>query len=224
MRVPPLDLLLVARYALLAALCQLIPVPILDAMAESFIRRRLTRLQLETAGISPRPGDVAMLGDGSAGGCMGMVISLVMWPFRKALAYVLWVLLIKRMVDVFSDVVARAVLVHEAAEVRALPGNAVQVRAAMQRALRHTDVRPLERAVRIVFPSVRGEVGRLWRLGRAALRSAARRERGQEHQGNADVAPLDGGLEPLSQALSRAIWIPEVHDVLRTKLREEVKK
>lgn len=219
---PSLDLLLVARYALLAALTRLIPIPILDALVETWLRRRLTRLQLKTFDVDAVTRDVAMLGDGDAGGCLGMIFSVISWPFRKLLFYLLWVLLIKAVVDTFSAVVARSVLLHEALTAGALPGDAVQVRAAMQRAKKGVDTRPLERAVGIVFRTTRGELWRLWRSARSRVRTEARRERRHEEGLADDADPLEDKLDRLAQALASAVWVPEVHRSLRVRLREEL--
>lgn len=218
---PDLDLLLVARYALLAALCHLIPIPLLDALADTFLRRRLTRLQLRAAQVEVPRKRVGMLSDGSAGGCLGLVWSVVSWPFKRALRYVIWVLLLKGMIDTFSDVVARAVMIHEALAIGALPGEARDVRVAMQRALARTNVKPLERAVGIVFRSSRGELLQLLRQARGRMRLEARRERTGQATDASDSAPLSGELEPLSEALARALWVPEVHEALREQFREQ---
>jgi hypothetical protein len=218
---PPLNTMLVARYALLVALCQLIPIPVLDSVVDSALRRRLCRVLLTEAGVEASRKEVRMLGDGSAGGCLGMLWSLVSWPFRRLLRYVLWVLLVKAMIDTFSDVVARAILVDQALRTGRLPGDAVAVRAAMQRALKRTDIRPLERGVGLVFQASRGELRRLWRQARGRVRTEARREREQVEASEVDEAPLSAGLEPLSQALARALWVPEVHEQLRALFDEE---
>ena len=221
-QVPTLDLLLVARYGLLISLTHLIPIPVIDWLAEGFLRRRLTRVQLKQAGVTARRKDVSMLGEGDAGGCLGLVWSLVTWPWKRALRYLLWVLLVKAMIDTFSDVVARAILVNEALVEGALPGDAVQVRAAMQRAGREVNTKPLERAVGIVYRSVRGEIWRLWRSSLSWMRSRIRRERSDEDVVDADEEALATPLENLSEALARAIWIPEVHQQLRERFKEEL--
>lgn len=219
-----LDLLLVARYALLVSLTQLIPIPILDWIADDFLRRRLTRLQLHGFEVDATSREVGLLGGGSAGGCLGILWSIVSWPFKRLLRYLLWVLLIKAMIDAFSDVVARAILLHEALTLGLFPGDAVQVRAAMQRALSGVDTRPLERAVGIVFRSTRGELRRLWRGARARMRDEAERERKDVETDVAiDEAPLDDDLERLTEALARAVWVPEVHEQLRDRFRKEAR-
>lgn len=217
----PLDLLLVSRYALLVSLTHLIPIPVVDALAASFLRARLTRLQLQAAGIATTGRDTTMLGGASAGGCLGLLWSVVVWPIKKLLRYLLWVLLVKAMIDTFSDVVARAVLVDEAIRCGALPGPAVPIRAAMQRALRGVSTRPFERAVGLIFETTRGETWRWFRLARSAMRLRARSERAGADVASTDRDPLAESLESVAQTLARAVWIPEVHDQIRAALRRE---
>ena len=217
----PLDLLLVSRYALLVSLTHLIPIPIVDALAASLLRARLTRLQLQAAGIAATGRDTRMLGGASAGGCLGLLWSVVVWPIKKLLRYLLWVLLVKAMIDTFSDVVARAVLVDEAIRCGALPGPAVPVRAAMQRALRGVSTRPFERAVGLIFETTRGETWRWFQLARSAMRLRARSERAGADVASADRDPLAESLESVAQTLARAVWIPEVHEQIRAALRRE---
>jgi len=216
------DLLLVARYGLLISLVHLIPIPVLDWLVDAWLRQRLTRIQLHGFGIQVKRREVAMLGNGDAGGCIGLIWSVVSWPFRRLLRYLLWVLIIKAMIDTFSEVVARAILVHEACRIGALPGDAVQVRAAMQRAGKGVNTKPLERAVGIIYRSLRGELWKIWREARKRMRAESRRERHDETWTPDDEAPLDDEAESVSEALARAIWIPEVHEDLRRRFRQEL--
>ena len=102
------DWLLVSRYALLVALCELIPVPLLDGWVSNLVRRRLTHVQLAQHGQSLPSKDVRMLSDAGAGGCLGILWSLIVWPFKKLLRTVLFVLQLNKMVNVFSEVAHRA--------------------------------------------------------------------------------------------------------------------
>ncbi|MFK7929727.1 MAG: hypothetical protein AB8H79_16160 [Myxococcota bacterium] len=189
---PPLDLVLVAQYALYVSLVKLLPVPVLDWLIEEALRKRLTRLQLRGFDLELPRRDIRLLASGDAGGCLGLMWSIVAWPFRRFLWYLLWVLLLKAMIDTFSDVVARSILVHEAAELGLLHDHsAVEVRAAIQRARRGVNTRPIERAFSIVFRSLWGQLFR-------------------RH-----------GIETLSEALARAIYLPETHEKLRRQLQEE---
>lgn len=218
---PELDLLLVARYALLVSLTHLIPIPIVDALIAQFLRSRLTRLQLATVGWAPAGREVRMLGGASAGGCLGLLWSVLTWPIKKLIRYLLWVFLVKAMIDTFSDVVARAVLIDEALSCGALPGPAVPTRAAMQRALKGSSTKPIERAAGLIFQTTRGETWRWFKLARSRMRSQARRERTGQAATSADQDPLAASLEAIVQTLARAIWIPEVHEELRASLRRE---
>lgn len=219
---PPLDPLLVARYGLMISLTHLIPIPVLDWLIEGWLRKRLTKVQLDAMGIEVKGRDATMLGGGDAGGCLGLIWSVITWPFSRLLRYLLWVLIVKAMIDTFSDVVARAILVHEAAVVGALPGDAIQVRAAMQRARRGLNTKPIERAVGIVYRSLRGQLWKLWRDARQRMRLETRRARADADATEADRAPLEDRLESVSEMLARALWVPETHEEIRRRFREEL--
>lgn len=191
---PPLDLLLIARYALFVSLLRLLPIPVLDWYLESVLRRRLTRLQVAAFEVTPTRKEIGVLASADAGGCLGLLWSVLSWPFKRLLWYLLWVLLIKAMIDTFSDVVARAILVHEAGELGLLEYPALDVRAAIQRASRRANTRPIDRAVGIVFRSLWGQLLR-------------------RH-----------GVETFSEAMARALWLPEVHDQLKDQLRREAQR
>jgi hypothetical protein len=219
----PLDWMLVSRYALLISLVNLLPIPVVDWVLDTWLRRRLTRLQLRAYELTLPSKDVRMLGDANTSGCVGLVVSVAMWPFRRALRYFIWVLLVKSMVDTFSDVVHRAVLVHEAAGSGLLQTDTtVHLRAAMQRATKTVNTKPLERAIGIVFRSTKGSLWGLLALARKSVRKLVGRDARRMDLDDRDVDPLNGALEPLSEALARAIWLPEIHERLRTKFHEEL--
>jgi hypothetical protein len=217
-----LDLAVVARYAFLISLTHLIPVPIVDAWIAGMLRNRLTRVQLDGAGWRPPPRDVRMLASANAGGCLGMLWSLITWPIKKLIRFFLWIFLVKAMVDTFSAVVARAVLIDESLATGLLPGDAVRARAAMQRAARGIDTRPIDRAVLLIFQTTRAEMWRWLKLARSRMRVEARRERSHANITEDDRDPLHASLESLILTLAQAVWVPEVHDDLRAALRREV--
>lgn len=217
-----LDLPLVARYALLVSLTHLIPVPLLDAWIANTLRARLTRLQLDAHDWRPPGREVRLIGGATAGGCLGILWSLILWPIKKALRLMLWFLLVKSMVDTFSDVVARAVLVDEALQAGLLPGDSVEARAAIQRASRGVSVKPIERGVALILGTTRRELWRWLRVARDRMRSDARKERHDSDVGPEDGNPLAATLESVVLTLAQAIWIPEVHEQLRAALRREI--
>lgn len=221
MSAPSFQWPLVSRYAFLVALAQLIPVPILDVMVENWIRRRLTHIQLAAWGIELPGKDVRMLGDSSAGGCLGLVWSVIVWPIKKLLRTVLFVLQLNAMVNVFSDVVHRALLVHEALEHGLIPGDAVQVRAAMNRALKDIDTRVVERGLASVFKQSRVGLLKLFLGERGRIREEVRAERGDVEVSDVDRAPLHDKAEAMTQALAAAAEVPGVQAELLRRFRKE---
>lgn len=223
LRIVSFDWLLVSRYALLVSLCEWIPVPLMDAWVGNLLRRRLTHLQLAQHGLSGTPSsEVRMLADAGAGGCLGLLWSLVVWPFKKLLRTVLFVLQLNRMVNVFSEVVHRALLVHEALEHGALPGDAVAVRAAMNRSLARVDITVVDKAV---LQGVALSRRHLWRTIASVwrrMRSEAQAERRQHALREADEAPLSEASEDLSQALAEAVHTPGLEAELIRVFREEL--
>jgi hypothetical protein len=218
------DWLLISRYALLVALCELIPVPVLDGWVANLVRRRLTHVQLAQHDVDLKGPDVRMLADAGAGGCLGILWSILLWPFKKVLRSVLFVLMINRMVNVASEVAHRALLVHEALEMEALPGDAVAVRAAMNRALAKVDVTVVDKAVFAGLASSRRKLWGALRAGWSRMWSRAGAERRDEEVGEADEAPLPPVPEELSQALGEALHMPGIEAELIRVFRAELQR
>ena len=216
------DWLLLSRYALLVALCELIPVPLLDGYVASRLRRRLTRIQLKRHRVELPNAEVAMLADATAGGCLGMLWSLIVWPFQRLLRILLFVLLINRIVNTFSEVVHRALLVHEALEMKVVPGDVVAVRAAMNRAATEVDTGVADKALFDVLHRSRRE---LWRLFRSLLprtRAEAEEERHDAPVREGGELPLTDKGEALSRALADAVRVPGVQAELLHTFRREL--
>jgi len=206
----------------MVALAQLIPLPILDGIVENAIRRRLTRVQLASYELDLPAADVRMLADSGAGGCLGFLWSLIVWPFKKVLRTVLFVLQINAMVNVFSDVVHRALLQHEALEMGLLPGDSTHVRAAMNRALQQVDTRVVERGVGVVLKMSRRALMQLAMGERIRIREEVRTERAEAAVSDADTAPLHAQAETITEALKAAVQVPGVQDDLLRHFAEEV--
>jgi hypothetical protein len=212
---------LVARYALLCALCGLIPVPLVDGWVEDRLRRRLVRRLFAARGQRPSDADASMLADAAPVGCLGIIKKLVLWPFKKLLSTILFVLQLDSMANTFSDVVHRALLVHEALDRGDLPGDAVRVRAAMNRAMVGVDLRPARRAVAAAWTWSRGQAGQVLLSLRARMRGEANSERAHEPV-SADAAPLAGAAEQVSVALAEAVRVPGLADELIRRYQSEI--
>jgi len=203
--VPAPDLFLAARYALLACLCSLIPVPFLDTIAENRVRRALVRRIAAERGVTLSPEEVSVVADLPSGGCKGMILALLWWPVKKLLRTVAMVFLVKGLVDAASEVVHRALMVHHAVVVGHLPGAAERVRRAMDRALEHVDTRVVERAFFGRLRNPRGEFNRMvWEAARGGSSAEAR-------LATDTLGPHTHQLsEAMAEAVSTTGLVPEV--------------
>ena len=212
--------LLVSRYALLVSLCELIPIPLLDGFVATQLRRRLARIQLASQGISLPGPEVRALADAEGVGCLGMLWNLVTWPFQRLLRVVLFVLLVNRIVNTFSEVVHRALLIHDAMEVGVVPGNISRVSGAMRRASAQVDTGVVDRALFSVIAASRRQLWRIFRSILPVARSEARAER--LHQPAAEPEAWSPESEAMSQALADAIRVPGVQAELVRTFRQEL--
>lgn len=204
MHTPP-DLALAARYALLATLCALIPVPFLDTFAENRVRRALVRQIAARHDTTLPPEAVRVVADLPSGGCWGMVKAALWWPIKKLLRTIAMVFLVKGLADAASEVMHRALMVHHALGSGLLPDEAQRVRAAMDRALEHVDTRIVERAFFGRLRNPRGEFNRL-------VYAAARHPVVTEH--DAATGTMGPEATRLSEAMAAAVsttgLVPEV--------------
>ncbi|MCA9489477.1 MAG: hypothetical protein KC621_06125 [Myxococcales bacterium] len=195
-----LDWLLLGRYALVVALCELIPIPLLDGWVENRVRRRMVRLITTRHGIALDDAQVALLADASGAGCMGCFWAIVMWPVKKLLKTVLIVFQAKTITDRFSEVLHRALLTEEACELGLLPEKVEEVRKAMDQALAHVDTRPVERKLVGTLRDAKHELnGAVWESARVA------RERLRDRPAEALADAAEGDQLPQASELSRVL-------------------
>lgn len=220
----------IARMSLLAGLCPLIPVPLLDDWTERLVRRRTVRDLLRQRGLDPTPGDVDVLAglEREAAGC-GCWQGLLLWPVVKLALYLLRKLLRKVLVLLAANdaVNAASRLLHDAWLLRAAlergeldvpPGRRIdrdearRVRRAMESALEGLDTRPLERAIRRAAAGSRRHLlaaaRHLGRWARGERRNVGRGETAAE--GAADDLPVDaetGALAGVLDKLVDALWL-----------------
>lgn len=182
------DWLRIGRYALMTALTEFIPVPLLDGFVENVLRRRLVRRLAQDAGVGLSDDDVRILADAPSSGCLGLVRAVLIWPFKKLLRLVFFFLTAKTMADRASDVVHRSLMLQEALVRGWLPGDATRLRQGMDVALEKIDVRVVERALLGAFRDNRNELNRVvWE----ATRVARARKRGERADALADATEQD---------------------------------
>ena len=202
------DWSVIGRYSVMVALTQLIPVPLLDGVVENALRRRLVRRLASDAGVALSDDDLHVLADAPGGGCLGMVKAVVLWPFKKLLKTLLFVLAAKSMADTASEVMHRSLMLHEALERGWLPGDVTLLRQGLDTSLDKIDVRLVERLLLGAFRDHRDELNRVvWEATKIA-RSQARGERAEalveatENNALTEAANTLGGV--LTDTLRRA--------------------
>jgi hypothetical protein len=156
-------------YAVFVGLTPLIPVPVLDDLAQNYFRRRLVRMLAASHGRALSPGELDALVSEPGGGCLrGCVVQAVLYPLKKIFRKVFYFLEWKRAADLTSQTYHFAYLLDHALRPRAggpslvdLRG-AAEVRAAVEAVCRESPIRPVESAV-----------GGTFRQSKRVLRSAA---------------------------------------------------
>ena len=103
-----------------------------------------------------------------------------------------------------------------------LPGDAVAVRAAMNRALAKVDITVVDKAMYASLALSRRTLWQAMRSGWARLRSEVAAERRDEAVAVRDEAPLPELPEELSQALGEALHTPGVEAALIRVFRAEL--
>ncbi len=141
----PIDRQLLSTWSAVAGLTGLVPVPLFDTWLQNRARRGLVRRVLQARGVTLAPAELAALADTPSGGCLGVLLAVLIWPFKKMLRTVFFVWELKAVADVASDVFHRALLLEEALDSGWVPGDLAKVRAAMDAAVGKVDTRIIER-------------------------------------------------------------------------------
>jgi hypothetical protein len=214
---PPPWFRLVVWDSLLGACCQLLPLPIVDDMALSRVRRRVVTRLLERWRAPLAPHQVALLaGGGRRWTVSRMAGKAFVYPVKRLFRKLLYFLAIKEAVDTFSVLFHQGFLLHAALIRGALagpPGEAPDdarvrgVAAAVHETLGAADTGPLRQLVYGVFRNSR-------RLTLATLRWLAGRLAGRADITEVEVtgasaARLDAGspeAEQLLETLLLVLW------------------
>lgn len=142
--------LLTLLFAAAVSLTVWIPVPLLDTVVETWLRRQLFRRLARRHGHELPDAALAALADPASSGCTGCLVAALWWPVKKLFKVVLAFLQFKDMADLVADVTHRGLLFEEALE-RGWLEDPVKVRQAMDRAAAAVRVKPLERLAFGVF-------------------------------------------------------------------------
>lgn len=139
---------LLVSYSLLTALTPLIPIPLLDDIVFTQLRRDFVRRLASQNEVKLSGGDVKVLADAAGGSCLwgclgGAVIYLVKRIFRKIFFFLEW----KRAADIMSQTYYHGFVIDTALQEGAVNSHgATAVRAALDRALGKTNTSVLNRA------------------------------------------------------------------------------
>lgn len=174
------------KYAVLVGMTPLIPLPLLDDIAQAYFERRMIeklarahRLELSAVQLdelaSPPPDPV--------GAIRGCLLNVLLYPIKKILRKIFFFLEIKRTIDLVSTTYAKGHVLDRVL-VRGLcapagPHAPRDVRAATERALVRVGTSPIELAVRNAFTSSTELIKRLVAQLFAVLRGVSRAERTQ---------------------------------------------
>ena len=156
-------------HAIFVGLTPLIPVPVLDDLAQAYFRRRLVRTLAASRGRALRPEELDALASEPGGGCLrGCAVQAVLYPLKKIFRKVFYFLEWKRAADLTSQTYHFGYLLDYALRPRAGGDSlvntrgAAEVRAAIEAVCRESPIRPVESAV-----------GGTFRQSKRVLRSAA---------------------------------------------------
>jgi hypothetical protein len=156
-------------YSVFVGLTPLIPVPVLDDLAQSYFRRRLVRMLAASHGRALSAGEVEALVAERGGGCLrGCVAQAVLYPLKKIFRKVFYFLEWKRAADLTSQTYHFGYLLNYALQPRADGDSLInmrgagEVRAAIDAVCLEAPIKPVESAV-----------GGTFRQSKRVLRSAA---------------------------------------------------
>lgn len=149
---------IVLLYSVLVGLCPLIPVPFLDEFAKGLLTRRMARALLAEHGLTTSNTQIQRLTRERAGCGLGCLSSLLLYPFKKMIRTLVFVLAFKDCVDVASRWLHRGYLVAVSLERGTLDADALArekgvwpVTLAIEETLMAQDTSPINQLVRQVF-------------------------------------------------------------------------
>jgi len=144
-------------YSVLTGLTPLIPVPFVDDLVKTHVRRRLFRLLGEARGAGLGQDTIDTLARETSGGCLGGCLSQVfLYPLKKIFRKVFFFLEWKRAADLTSYTYHFGYLVDYALQKGLFApgvgtGRVDEIRAAIERTCHEAPIRPVERAVSATF-------------------------------------------------------------------------
>jgi len=207
----------VLRYAVLAGLCPLLPVPFLDSVLVGMFRSRLIRGQVSAAGLKPEPLQADLLAfEPRPIRLLGCVLGLIWMVIKKIFRKLVYIFAVKDCVDTASMVMHHGWLFQYALDEGILSQNTLdegneairRVRDAVRTATDRVDPRPVNKALRQVFLGSRSlvkgaarAVGQILRGGGARARDAEGTERAVDDLETRKVGEVERILDELVSVL-----------------------
>jgi hypothetical protein len=155
--------------SLLAASAQLLPTPFVDDILENRVRRRMSERLAATYGTTLSDRQARRLAGEASGWTLGRIAGkAILYPIKKIIRKVVYVLAVKKALDTASDVFHRGYLLRSALERRALSGATLsddrvdEVAGALEQVLSEVDTAPIGNTIKGVFRSS-------WRLVRKTV-------------------------------------------------------
>jgi hypothetical protein len=173
------------KYAILVGMTPLIPLPLLDDLAQGYFERRMFERLVASHQITMTEAQIDGLGaPADPAGCVkGCFTALLLYPLKKILRKIFFFLEIKRTVDLIASTYARGMLLDRMLQRRlcapAGPHEPARIRQATDQALQRVGTSPIELAVRHSF---HGSTELIRRLGDQLFAALRRLTRGASRQ------------------------------------------
>lgn len=208
---------ILVKYAVLVGLTPLIPLPLLDDLAQHYFERRMLEKLVIVHALALSPAQIDELAAPppmAEGWIKGCLLNLLLYPIKKIFRKIFFFLEIKRTIDLVAQTYAKGHLIDGVLSRKLCaplgPHAPGAIRAASERALARVGVSPIELAIRNVFSGskalilrvVEALIAALRRLsGRPSREQLAEAVRSVEEQGNPDLQGLDDQVQQSLQAV-----------------------
>lgn len=209
-------------YSLLAGLCPLLPVPLVDDLLIRTYTRQMVKTQLKRRGMTPTAAQVARLCDapsaGCMSGCMTGVVAAFVFVLKKLFRKLVYILAVKDCVDVASKVLHQGWLIEASVDRGLLDAESLnddahldRVRSAIDATCVEVDTRPVHQLLKRMFKSSRETIGQVTETITESVRSRPPRQR-RDDEALEDVAvkahdreegKLSGLLDELTEGLAQ---------------------
>ncbi|MEW6208990.1 MAG: hypothetical protein AB1631_11530 [Acidobacteriota bacterium] len=191
----------IITFSVMAGLTPLIPIPLVDDLAGTHFKRRMTRELAASYEQTLTEADVKVLSDDAGSGCLrGCLIEILLYPlkwiFRKIFIFLEW----KRAIDIATRAYYQGYLIDYALDQRwiapAGAKTAAQARAAIDRVLAEVNTSLIERAVKETFSQSKSVLKGAARMLQTTLRRLTR---------SASEEQVEQAIEPVEQEEEREV-------------------